>query len=141
MLHQMRYLGIDYGTKRIGIAISDEEGRIAFPLTTITADREALSAVDALIKKHAVQKIVLGESRNFKQEQNPLMEDVEQFKKDLAELSGLPVVYEPEFLTSAMALRQAQGKRGETIEETKSIDASAAALILQSFLDKMKGNA
>lgn len=134
----MKYLGIDYGTKRIGLATSDEEGKVAFPLTTIPAGPEALQKVDSLVHKQKVGKIVIGESRNYKNEPNLVMEDIEQFKKDLAELTGLEVVYEPEFMTSAMALRQAQDKRGERKEETKEIDASAAALILQSYLDRMK---
>ena len=121
----MKYLGVDYGTKRIGVAVSDDAGRVAFPLTTIAAGPEALSDVDALIKKNHARQVVVGESRNFKGEANAVMEDIEQFKKDLEELCGLKVVYEPEFLTSALA------------ERSGGDDSSAAALILQSFLDKM----
>ncbi len=121
----MKYLGLDYGTKRIGVAVSDEEGRVAFPLATVEAGPEALSKVDALVKKNNVRGVVIGESRDFKGQANPVMEDIEQFKKDINELCGLPVTYEPEFLTSMQAKRSG----GD--------DSSAAALILQSFLDKM----
>ncbi len=121
----MKYLGLDYGTKRIGVAVSDEGGRMAFPLAIVEAGPEALSKVDVLIKKNKVQGVVIGESLDFKGQANPVMEDIEQFKKDIGELCGLPVTYEPEFLTSM----QAQRSGGD--------DSSAAALILQSFLDKM----
>lgn len=127
----VKYLGIDYGTKRIGVAVSDDTGSLAFPLTTLASDREALSRVAALAKEHNVETVVIGESRNYKNEPNEVMEDIEQFKKDLAEVTTLPVTYEPEFMTSVQAMRE--GK-------TKDLDASAAALILQSFLDRMKNN-
>jgi len=132
----MKYLGIDYGTKRIGVAASDEGGKVAFPLKTVEAGKDALSHVTTLVKEHSVQKVVIGESRNFKNEPNLVMEDIEQFKKDLVELTGLPVEYYPEFLTSAEAARQGQDKRGEGRGEKS--DASAAALILQGYLDRMK---
>ena len=132
----MKYLGIDYGTKRIGVAQSDETGTIAFPLATIAAGPQALSEVATLAKDNRIEKIVIGESRNFKDQPNPVMEDIEQFKKDLAELTSLPVEYEPEFMTSAQALRQGLDKRGEGAKQ-EDLDASAAALILQGYLDKM----
>ncbi|MBC7836413.1 Holliday junction resolvase RuvX [Acetobacteraceae bacterium] len=133
----MKYLGIDYGTKRIGVAVSDDTGSLAFPLATVVSDRDALSRVCTLAKENRVEAIILGESKNFKNEPNPVMEDIEQFKKDIEGLSGLPVTYESEFMTSAQALRHPQGKQGEG--ESKDLDASAAAIILQSYLDR-RGN-
>ena len=143
----MKYLGIDYGTKRIGVAVSDETGTLAFPLTTVASDREALGRVAALAKENSVAAIVLGESYNFKNERNPVMEDIDQFKKDIAQLSGLPVEYEREFFTSTQAAHQyedtTQPRRPERVgAPTKAsgekLDASAAALILQGFLDRIK---
>lgn len=135
----MKYLGIDYGTKRIGVARSDTGGSIAFPLTTIAAGPRAVEEIAALVTKEEVQTIVLGESRNFKGEANKVMEDIEQFKKDLEEITGVPVVYEAEFLSSAAAARQFEGEfgRGERPNQEK-LDASAAAVILQSYLDRNK---
>lgn len=129
----MKYLGIDYGTKRIGIAVSDDTGSMAFPLEVLSANNEALSRVNEIALERSIRKIVMGESRNFKDKPNPVMEDIEQFKKDLAELSGLEVIYEPEFMTSAQAERE-----GDTKKE--KLDASAAALILQGYLDRTKNN-
>lgn len=133
----MKYLGIDYGTKRIGLATSDTGGSLAFPLTTITCGPGALQDIVEIIKKEEVQKVVVGESRNFKGEPNAVMEDIEQFKKDLEELAGLPVEYEAEFLTSAAAARQFEGEFGRKDKPSQEkLDASAAAMILQSFLDR-----
>lgn len=130
----MKYIGIDYGTKRIGVAVSDDEGRVAFPLTMVETGPKALSEVDMLIKQNRVATVVLGESKDLSGQPNPVQENIEQFAKDLSEVSAVPVVFEPEFLTSAMAGRQGQDKRGEG--GVAKSDASAAALILQSYLDR-----
>lgn len=136
----MKYLGIDYGTKRIGVAVSDDTGSLAFPLTTVPAGREAVSVIAGLAKENGVQMIVVGESRNYKGEANEVMEDIEQFKNDLAKLTGLPAEYEREFMTSTMAARQfapEEKSRKQNPDQAK-LDASAAALILQSYLDRKK---
>lgn len=131
----MKYLGIDYGTKRIGIAQSDESGMIAFPLATVAAGPHAVDEVAGLVKDNRIEKVVIGESKNFSGEHNAVMADIEHFKTALAEATGLPVAYEPEFMTSAQAARQGLDKRGEG-NKKEDLDASAAALILQSYLDR-----
>jgi putative Holliday junction resolvase len=138
----MKYLGIDYGTKKIGIAVSDETGSLAFPFSTIAAGSRALSHIDALIKKEGVGSVVIGESRNFAGEPNPVQEDIEQFKKDLEKLTGLPAVFEREFFTSAAAARQytPEAKSRKANPSQDKLDAAAAALILQGFLDRLKSN-
>lgn len=136
----MKCLGIDYGTKRIGLAISDDNGSVAFPLAVVESGSGALSRVADIAAQNGAQKIVIGESRDFSGEKNPVMEDIEQFKKDVAELSGLPVEYEREFFTSALAARQfapEEKSRKEHPSHSK-LDAAAAALILQSYLDRNK---
>ncbi len=133
----MKYLGIDYGTKRIGVARSDSGGSVAFPHGTVKTGPHALDEIFEIIKREEVGHIVLGESRNFKGEANKVMEDIEQFKKDIEELTGLPVTYEAEFLTSAAAARQFEGDFGRREKPSQEkLDASAAAMILQSFLDR-----
>lgn len=136
----MHYLGIDYGTKRIGLAFSDEGGSVAFPHSVISADRDAISKICALVKEREVAGVVIGESRNYAGEHNAVMEDIEQFKKDLEELCGVPVEYEQELLSSAMAARQfAPEEKSRKANPTHAnLDAAAAAIILQSYLDKRK---
>lgn len=135
----MKYLGIDYGTKRIGIATSDGGGSMAFPYGVVKAGAQALSGIDAIVKKEGIEKIIIGESKNFKGEANAVMEDIAEFKKDLEEVTGLPVAYEAEFLSSAAAARQYEGDfgRGDKPDQSK-LDAAAAAVILQSYLDRVK---
>jgi putative Holliday junction resolvase len=136
----MKYLGIDYGTKRIGVAISDGDGRVAFPVTVVESGAGALAAVETLIKENGAQAVVLGESRSLGGEANPVMERIEQFKKDLEAL-GLPIYYEREHFTSAMAARQfaPEEKSRKANPSQEKLDASAAALILQSYLDRTGG--
>jgi len=135
----MKYLGIDYGTRRIGLATSDSTGSLAFPLSTIDAGKGALERVVALAKENATDKIIIGESRNNKGGANKVTKDIEQFKKDLEKLSGLPCSFEREFFTSTMAARQfaPDGSR-KANPAHDNLDASAAALILQSYLDRTK---
>lgn len=140
MASVMKYLGVDYGTKKIGVAVSDDSGTLAFPLEVILSNNEALSRVVALAKEKEVGEIVMGESRNFQQEPNAVMEDIEQFKKDLEELSGLPVTYEAEFFSSSAAARQyaPEEKSRKANPPQDKLDAAAAALILQSYLDRKR---
>lgn len=131
--HEMRYIGIDYGTKRIGIALSDTDGMMAFPKEVVFHDDKAFDAIIQLIEKESVGAIVMGESKNLNGVPNSVYEESVQFANQLTHKTNLPVFWEPEFFTSQEAERL-QGKN--TMH-----DASAAAIILKSFLDKQHNNA
>lgn len=124
----MRYMGIDFGTKRVGIALTDEAGSMAFPSTTLSNDRDLLASVLALVADYAVGAIVIGRSENLAGEANALQEHIDVFADALREKTGLSVHEEPEQFTTQEALH-IQGRTDQT-------DASAAALILNSFLMK-----
>lgn len=146
----MRYLGIDYGTKRIGIALSDKNGKMAFPYSVIlnTGKKKVVKKIKKICAENSVGKIILGKSLNYKSEPNPIMVEIESFKTALEKETDLPAIYENETLSSAEARRPLGGerKRPPTLSKRKSpekerqarmkIDSSAAALILQSHLDK-----
>jgi putative Holliday junction resolvase len=123
----MKLLGIDYGSKRVGIAFSDENGEFAIPSVVLNNSKNLLKEVLDLAKEKEIKEIVIGESKNYKGEANTILKESLKFKTEL-EKEGYTVHLEPEFMTSANAERF-QGKND-------LIDASAAALILQSFLDK-----
>lgn len=123
----MRLLGIDYGSKRVGIAISDEKGEFALPFIVLNNSKNILKDVIDIVKKNNIKEIVIGESKNYKGEANTILAEILNFKIDL-EKENYTVHLEPEFMTSENA-RRFQGKND-------MLDASAAALILQSFLDK-----
>lgn len=126
----MRYLGIDYGSKRIGLATSDESGTFAFPHSVIDREKNTIQNIRKIIETDRVGKIILGESKNLKGEPNPIQAEISAFKKELEREFSLPVFMESEFFTSASAER-IQGKGDK-------LDASAAAVILQSYLDKQQ---
>lgn len=122
-----KFLGIDYGTKKIGIAISDETGRIAFPYAVIANVDHLSEKIREICRKENINALVLGESRDFEGNPNLVMKKIIPFKKKLEKKLRLSVYLEPEFLTSKQARNILDGGKN---------DASAAALILQSFLDK-----
>ena len=120
-------MGIDYGTKRIGIALSDESGTLAFPELVISTSGSAPHDVAKLVHERAVGQVVLGESLDYKNRPNAVMTSISYFKEELEKLVDIPVVYQPEQMSSALAERF-QGKNDKS-------DASAAAVILQWYLD------
>lgn len=124
----MRYLGIDYGTKNIGLALSDEMGQFAFSYSTIPNSRQVVEEIKSICDKEGVGAIVIGESKNRDGSDNVVMAQARAFVSDLQMVCDLPVFYEPEFYTSQEAERIA-GKDAD-------LDARAAAIILKSYLDK-----
>jgi putative Holliday junction resolvase len=126
----MRYLGIDYGSKRVGVALSDEGNTFALPHSVIQNSEELVEDLRKIIHENKVGHIILGESKNFKGEDNKIMKDIRNFKEDLENTLNMPVIFEPEFLTSHEA-EHIQGKNDMH-------DASAAALILKSYLERIK---
>jgi putative Holliday junction resolvase len=124
----MVFLGIDYGTKKIGIALSDREGMIAFPKRVVPHTDELFDALEGVIASEGVAEIVVGESKDLSGKENKVMDEIRIFVKELENRFHLPVHLEQEFMTSLEA------RRGGTREEM--VDASAAALILQRFLEK-----
>ncbi len=147
----MRLLGIDYGMKRIGIALSDEEAIFAFPHSVIEncpskkCAEEAVKKIKEICGANNVGKIVLGKSVDYKDRPNPIMEKITPFKTLLEKEISLPVVYQSEVLTTKESLRAPGriGPRGNVSRkraewEIKKNDASAAALILRSFIEKGK---
>lgn len=126
----MKILGIDYGTKKIGIAISDEAERLAFPYKVILNTSDLTEKILGMCAKENISAVIIGESRDFGGKPNPLMKKIIPFKKKLEYALGLPIFFEPEFLTS---------KQARNVQEGSALtDASAAAIILQSYLDKVK---
>lgn len=123
----MRYLGIDFGSKRIGLAISDESESFAMPLQVVESSEDVVSVICAICKDKNIGTVVVGESKDFSMKENEIMKKIIPFVEELKKQSGLPVVMHPEFMTSAEA-EHLQGKNN-------MLDASAAALILKSYLD------
>jgi len=125
----MRYLGVDYGSKRVGLAISDENAEFALPLSVITNKPLLIKEVIKVATDNAVKEIVIGESRKYDMSANKILPDILALKDSL-EKEKFIVHLELEFMSSVQAERL-QGKNDMT-------DASAAAIILQAYLDRKK---
>lgn len=123
-----RLMGIDYGRKKIGIALSGEDTNIAFPKYVLQNDDKILEKIKKIVEEEDVKKIIIGKSLDYNQKPNPLMKDIKYFSKKIEKTLNVKTDYQEEFLTTQEALR-IQGK-------TELTDASAAALILKSYLEK-----
>lgn len=122
----MRLIGIDYGEKRIGIASTDEMGDFALPRVVLENSRDVAEEIERLALDWKTEKIIIGESKDFKGEHNEIHPKALRLAEDLRQ-RGLEVEFHPELLTS-MEAERLQGKND-------MLDASAAALILKSYID------
>lgn len=123
----MRILGLDYGAKRIGIALSDEGAQFAFPHSTIPNDASAIDRIEDICKKEEVKEIAMGDTRAANEAGNAITEEAEAFAKSLGAHSGKEIKMVREAWSSAEAARFAP----KGVHD----DAAAAAIILQRHLD------
>jgi putative holliday junction resolvase len=137
-----RYLGLDVGNRRIGVAVSDELGLTAQPVLTLERKRnrrEDLRSLARLCRRFGVAGIVVGNPLHLQGELSPQAAKTQAFAAELGELTGLPIHLWDERLTSNTAheiLYEAGRKRQE---HRNVVDQVAAVLILQGFLDERQG--
>ena len=136
----MRYLGIDYGSKSVGLALSDEEGKMAFPYKIVPNDLTLVDTVHNICGQEEVSAIVLGESHDLSGQPNKIMGSIEEFKRNLEGELDLPIYFENEFMTTVEARgrvgKESKNDRKVKKGEQKRADDSAAALILARYLDR-----
>lgn len=136
-----RFLGLDVGSKRIGVAVSDELGLTAQPVMTLETRRnrrDDLRSIARLARKYEVAGIVVGRPLHLSGETSPRATKTERFAAELGELSGLPIHLWDERLTTHEA-HQLLYEAGHKRQEHKDVvDQVAATLILQSFLDNKR---
>ena len=137
----MRYLGLDLGSKTLGIAISDLTGMIATILTTLNfKDENYDELIDKLlpiIKENNIDKIVLGYPKNMDNSIGKRAEITLEFKEKLETISGLEIVLQDERLTSVISNQVMIMADVSRKKRKKKVDGIAAQLILQSYLDKI----
>ena len=139
----MRALGIDFGERRVGVAVSDPTGVIAQPLPTLrrrAGKRMPLRALEELAEEYGVQVIVVGLPLALSGDDTDWTRTVRDVAGKLEERSGLPVQLVDERFTSARAERAVRtlGLPKSKREEKDRVDAAAAVLILQSWLDTQR---
>ena len=127
----MKYLGIDYGAKRIGLAVSVEN--IAFPHSVIENGAGVLTGLLAMIEKEKIDGIIVGDTRTVSGAENPVTPAADAFVQELKTHARIPVERAMEAMSSIEASRYAE-------KGNEHNDAAAAAVILQRYLD-MRGSA
>jgi putative Holliday junction resolvase len=133
----MRVLAIDHGSKRMGIAVSDELRTIAQPLEFIPAEPFAafLERLRELIREKEVDLVLVGMPRNMDGSYGAAALQVQEFTAVLKEAIGVPIQTWDERLTSVQANRFLTQARARPEQRKEKVDGMAAAILLQSFLD------
>lgn len=135
----MRYLGIDYGTKKLGLALSDEAGTMGFPHAIVPNTPVLADTLSALALQERVGGIVIGESRDLSGADNAIVPAAHALGDELFLRTGIPVMYESELYTTAQARRQhTKEDKSRATKEAPDVDDSAAALILTSYLTRIR---
>lgn len=136
----MKYLGLDIGDKRIGVACGDTEVRIATPIGLVTRGSLAQDAraLARLAREYDVVHLIVGLPRNMDGTYGAQAETVKAYALALAQTLGLPITFWDERLSTIEATQrlQATGARGK--RSRRRLDAIAAAVILQDFLDSQR---
>ncbi len=134
----MRYLAIDYGTKRTGLAICDPAETIVSPLAVLEGQKELLKKIAEVVRTEGVEAIVLGLPLNMDDSEGSQAKLVLKFADQLKEHLDIPIHFQDERLSSFGAedkLAPAEFTRGK---KRKRLDAIAAAEILEAFLERKK---
>lgn len=138
----MRILGLDYGTKTVGVAVSDELGWTAQVLETITRKdknklRKTLARIEELVRTYEIEKIVLGYPKHMNNDEGERCAETEAFKEMLERRTGIPVILQDERM-STMSAERILIEGGVRRENRKDyVDKMAAAFILQAYLERM----
>lgn len=135
----MRYLGLDLGSKRLGIALSDKGGVVAANYKVVHHNEDYEKLVDeivSIVREEQVEKIVLGFPKNMNNTIGPKGELSIDFKKMLEEKLDIPVVLQDERLTTKSALDVLIKGNVSRKKRREVVDAMAATIILQTYLDR-----
>jgi len=136
MLAGMRYIGIDYGTKRVGVALSDDDGKMGFPHKVLNNTSTLLDEIVQLISDEQIKGIVFGDSKNLDGKENKVQAELKAFAAKLEAQTNIEIAFEPEYYTTKQA-KDAQKLAGK---ESERADAIAAAIILTSYLERYGNN-
>ena len=142
-MNNERLMGLDFGSKTVGVALSDPTGLIASPLESIEREREdklrkTFSRIEELIEEYKVTKIVLGLPLNMDSSEGERVRKTQEFKEALERRTGLEIVFWDERLSTVEAhdIMTEAGVKG--IDRKKFVDKIAASIILQGYMDSQK---
>lgn len=140
-----RVLAIDYGEKRIGLAVSDPTRTIASPLPTLTrrtGKRPPWAELERVLQEREVEEVVVGLPLSLSGDESAWTAEVRAFAAKLAERTGVTIHFLDERMSSVQAERivRSSGLKRSQREEKGRVDAAAAAIILESFLQRKRGS-
>jgi len=142
MIQLMRTLSIDLGTRRLGLALSDEGGKLATPLDVlnVSSPQHAIEQILPIVQRESVQRLLVGVPLNMDDTLGPAARNTIAWAKDLASRANLPLVLVDERLSSfdaeqSLITRKRGGERITRKQKKQQLDALAAAGFLQAFLD------
>jgi len=132
----MRILAIDFGEKRIGLALSDPDTRLALPLTTLNrrSDKEAIAAITQIVQDQQVGQLVVGDPLNMDGSRGDSARRTASFARKLQSATGLRCVMVDETLTSIAARDRLIEAGVDLRRHPERVDAVAAQLLLEEFL-------
>ena len=126
-----RRLGIDYGQARVGLAISDSDGLVATPLTTLKNDRTLMTKLGEIIEEHQIKGIYLGKPKHLSGVEGSTAQVVATFAARFMESFDIPIKYVDERLTSGHAEKLLKSAGKSTKESRGLVDQLAAVAILE----------
>jgi putative Holliday junction resolvase len=134
-----RIAAVDFGLKRIGIALSDDRKKIAFPLTVVFGGKKGVqNTLLALAeKRREIEQIIVGLPLLLNGQKGEMALLAEKFGLDLQEATGIPVVFVDERLSSKHADKKLKELSLNRRERTEKLDQTTAAFLLQSYLEKL----
>jgi putative holliday junction resolvase len=132
-----RVIGLDLGEVRIGVAVSDPEGRVAVPSGTILVKGPPadLKVVAALVREHDAEAVVVGHPRSLSGERGTPARHAEGFAEGLRMILDVPVHLQDERLSTVEAERRLRAAGAGGRDRRRAVDQAAAAVILQGWLD------
>jgi putative Holliday junction resolvase len=135
----MKIMALDYGTKRVGIALSDEMRMLARPLPFVSAEPEnkLFETIKTLIQEQGVSDIVIGLPKNMDGTLGESAQKAKAFSEKVQASTGLPVKLIDERLTTVQASRQLREAGHKAKDQRSKIDSASAAILLQGYLDSM----
>ena len=136
-----RLFGLDVGEKRVGIAICDETQTLARPLLTLnrTSKKDDFARIATLCREHAIEKLIVGLPKTLRGEEGPQAQRVRRYASELQAALNLPIDFWDERYSSLDA-QERLTSASRKARATGDIDSAAAAIILQEYLDALRGS-
>lgn len=128
-----KFLGIDYGSKRVGLALGNDQARLASPLAIIPNDAKLLDELKQIVQQEGIDTLVVGLPRGLDGQETAQTWTVRRFANKLMELLNIKVIFQDEAMTTQVAEKRSNKPKSE-----QPVDAEAAAIILQDYLEGLE---